>query len=168
MKLETLHDVLVESVKDLYSAETQLTKALPKMSKAAHNADLKTAFEKHLAETENQAARLEQIGKHLNVSVTGKTCAAMKGLITEGQEIIDEDGKPDAKDAALIGAAQKVEHYEIAGYGTAKTYAHLLGLTDVAKLLEESLAEETAADKKLTAVAESGLAQKAAGAKKGH
>lgn len=167
MALETLHDVLVEAVKDLYSAETQLVKALPKMAKAANHALLKTAFTNHLAETEGQVERLEQIGKLLDIKVTGKTCQAMKGLITEGQETMDESGSDSAKDAALINAAQKVEHYEIAGYGTARTYATLLGLTQVAKLLDQTLEEEGAADKKLTAVAEGGVLKEAIGAGKG-
>ncbi len=167
MKLNNLTDVLVHTVQDLYSAETQLTKALPKMHTAASHAQLKAAFEKHLAETENQVARLEQVCERLGVSAKGVTCEGMKGLIKEVQEVIDMGGEPAAKDAALIAAGQKVEHYEIAGYGTARTFAQVLGLQEVAKLLEASLKEENAADETLTTVAESGLNDAAAvGARK--
>ena len=155
MKLTSLTDVLVHTVQDLYSAETQLTKALPKMASAASDAKLKKAFETHLTQTENQVTRLEKVCEHLNVSPKGVTCEGMKGLIKEGQEVIDMTGDAAAKDAALICAAQKVEHYEIAGYGSAQTYAKLMDLTEVARLLQETLDEEGAADKKLTTVAES-------------
>ncbi len=154
MKLNTLNDVLTDSIKDLYSAETQITKALPKMAKAAGSPKLKQAFETHLAETEKQVERLEKVAELMGISVKGKTCVATKGLVEEGQEIIDEDGTPEAKDAALIGAAQKIEHYEIAGYGTARSLAEKCGLTEVASLLQQTLDEEGATDKKLTAIAE--------------
>lgn len=162
MKLESLRDVLNESVRDLYSAETQLVRALPKMAKAATNPDLKAAFTEHLAETKTQVERLEQACELLGVKPKGKTCNAMKGLVEEGVEVIEAKGDPSAKDAALIGAAQKVEHYEIAGYGTCRTFASILGEDDVAALLQATLDEEGAADEKLTGIAEAGLNQDAA------
>ena len=162
MKLNTLRDVFEESIRDLYSAETQLTKALPKMAKAASNPDLKAAFTEHLEVTRNQAARLEQICDRLGIKAKGKTCQAMKGLIEEGSEIIEEDGSPAAKDAALIGAAQKVEHYEIAGYGTVHTFATILGEEEAAELLEQTLNEEKEADESLTELAESSINDEAA------
>ena len=155
MSLDSLHTLLVTELKDLYSAETQLTKALPKMAKAACTAELRTAIEEHLAETEKQVERLETIFEQLEASPKGKKCKAMAGLIEEGKEVIDEDGEDSVKDAALIGAAQKVEHYEIAGYGTARTFAQLLGLDEIANLLQETLDEESAADEKLTELARS-------------
>lgn len=167
MKLDSLRDVLTESVRDLYNAETQLVKALPRMAKAASSPELKAAFTEHLEETRRQVERLDQVCELLGVKAKGKTCQAMKGLIEEGAEIIAEDGDPSAKDAALIGAAQKVEHYEIAGYGTARTFASILGEDDVAALLQATLDEEGAADEKLTSIAESGLNQEAAGAEEG-
>lgn len=153
-KMKSLEDFLLEELKDLYSAEKQLTKALPKMAKAATSEELRTAFEDHLKETENQVARLEKISKIAGRSLTGKKCKAMKGLIEEGKEIMEEDCTPEVRDVALIAAAQKVEHYEIASYGCAKTYARLLGYTDVEKLLEETQQEESAADEKLTEISE--------------
>ena len=167
MKLDSLRDVLADSVRDLYNAETQLVKALPKMAKAASSPELKAAFTGHLEETKTQVTRLEQVCDRLGVKAKGRTCQAMKGLIEEGSEIISAKGDPDAKDAALIGAAQKVEHYEIAGYGTARTFASILGENEVAQLLQATLDEEGAADKKLTAIAESGLNQEAADEDKG-
>ena len=154
MKLDSLKTVLGESVRDLYSAESQLVKALPKMAKAASHPDLKTAFTAHLAETKVQAERLEKVCELLGVKAKGKTCKAMKGLVEEGSEIIEEDGTPAAKDAALIEAAQKVEHYEMAAYGTARTHAALLGHGKVAKMLQQTLNEEGTTDKKLTQLAE--------------
>ena len=162
MPLNDLRDVLVECVRDLYSAETQLVKALPKMAKAATNPDLKAGFTAHLAETRGQVERLEKVAELLGCKTKGKTCAAMKGLVEEGQEVIGEVGNPTAKDALLISAAQKVEHYEIAGYGTARTFATVLGEDEVAALLQATLDEEKATDAKLTAVAESGLNEEAA------
>lgn len=162
MKLDSLRDVFVECVRDLYSAETQLVKALPKMAKAASSAVLKQGFLEHLEQTKAQAERLESICEDLGVKAKGKTCQAMKGLIEEGSEVIGEDGAPAAKDAALIVAAQKVEHYEIAGYGSAVTFAKLLGETEAAELLAQTLEEEKATDEKLTQVAESGLNEEAA------
>ncbi len=162
MKFDSLQDVFVDSIRDLYNAENQLVKALPKMAKAAHSSELRTAFEEHLQQTEGHVERLERVAEELGVKPKGKTCQAMKGLIEEGQEIIEHDGEPSAKDAALIGAAQKVEHYEIAAYGTVRTFARLLGEENVAELLQQTLDEEGAADKKLTEIAESGLNQEAA------
>lgn len=155
MAMKSLHDLLVEELKDLYSAENQLVKALPKMAKAATAPELREAFESHLEETNGQVERLEQIFKGLEESPKGKKCAAMEGLIEEGSEIISENEKSSVLDAGLICAAQKVEHYEIASYGCVRTFAQLLGLEDVAELLQETLDEEGAADKKLTELAES-------------
>lgn len=149
-----LEELLIDSLKDLYNAENQLIKALPKMAKNATNEQLRLAFERHLQETRNQVTRLDQIADEMDISLRGKTCTAMKGLIEEGKEAIDEF-EDDVLDAAMIGAAQKVEHYEIAGYGTARTHAQMLGLTKVAKLLQQTLDEEAATDKKLTQLAES-------------
>jgi ferritin-like metal-binding protein YciE len=154
MKLESLHDLFVEELKDLYNAEIQLTRALPKMAKAASAEDLRTAFEDHLTETEHHVQRLERIFKQLDANPKGKKCKAMVGLIEEGKEIMEEDAEDAVKDAALISAAQRVEHYEIAGYGTVRTYAQLLGFDEAANLLQETLDEEGAADKKLTELAQ--------------
>jgi ferritin-like metal-binding protein YciE len=149
-----LQELLVDELKDLYNAENQLIKALPRMAKAATAPELKRAFDKHLGETRRQAQRLEQIGRALDIKITGKKCKAMEGLITEGKELIQEDMDENALDAGLIGAAQKVEHYEIAAYGTARTHAALLGHDKVARLLQQTLDEEGETDKKLTAIAE--------------
>ena len=149
-----LHELLVDELKDLFSAENQIIKALPRMAKAASAPELKRAFEKHLIETRRQVERLEQIGRALDVKVTGKKCKGMEGLIDEGKEIMQEDLDESALDAGLIGAAQKMEHYEIAAYGTARTHAQLLGLDKVARLLQQTLDEEGATDKKLTMLAE--------------
>jgi ferritin-like metal-binding protein YciE len=154
-KINTLHDVYVEQLRDLYSAETQLIKALPKMAKAAQNETLKKGFEEHLEQTKGHAERLEEIFEELDEKPTGKKCQAMAGLVAEGAETIGEDATPEAKDAMLIAAAQRVEHYEIAGYGSVKTYANLLGYDEAAKLLEETLDEEVETDEKLTEAAES-------------
>jgi ferritin-like metal-binding protein YciE len=154
-KINTLHDVYVEQLKDLYSAETQLIKALPKMAKAATSPDLAKGFEDHLEQTKEHAARLEQIFEELDEKPTGKKCKAMEGLVAEGAEAIEEDASDAAKDAMLIAAAQRVEHYEIAGYGSVKTYAELLGEDEAAKLLEQTLQEEKDTDQKLTEAAES-------------
>jgi ferritin-like metal-binding protein YciE len=154
MKLASLHDLFVDELKDLYNAETQLTKALPKMAKAAASEELRTAFEKHLDETEHQIERLDTIFKQLDASPKGKKCKAMAGLIEEGKEMIETDGEEAVKDAGLIAAAQRVEHYEMAGYGTVRTYAQLLGFDEAAKLLQETLEEEAAADQKLGELAQ--------------
>jgi ferritin-like metal-binding protein YciE len=154
MALNTLHDLYVDELKDLYSAENQLVKALPKMAKAASDPKLRQAFESHLEETKGHVQRLETIFKELDESPKGKKCKAMEGLIEEGGEILKEDGQPSVIDAALIAAAQRVEHYEMAAYGSTRTFATLLGFEDAANLLQETLDEEAKADKKLTEVAE--------------
>lgn len=149
-KLKSIEALLVQEIKDLYSAETQLVKALPKMAKAATDPDLRAGFETHLEETKVHVDRLEEVAKFLDVSPKGKSCKAMKGLIEEGSEVIDEDGEPAVKDLALIVAAQKVEHYEIAGYGSARTLAEVLGFDEAVELLQATLDEEGQTDKKLT------------------
>jgi ferritin-like metal-binding protein YciE len=162
MKFNSLHEVLTDYVRDLYSAESQLVKALPRMAKAASSPDLRAAFQEHLEQTRRHVERLDRVCADLGIRPKGKTCHAMKGLIEEGQEVISSTGDPAAKDAALIGAAQKVEHYEIAGYGTARTFARVLGEMAAADLLEQTLDEEKATDEQLTALAESGLNREAA------
>lgn len=153
-KIESLQELFAEELKDLYSAETQLTHALPKMAKAASNEELASSFRNHLKETEGHKTRLERIAEMHDFSPKGKKCLAMEGLVAEGAETIGEDAPPSVKDAALICAAQKVEHYEIAGYGTLRRFAELLGYEDAAKLLAATLEEEYAADKKLNSCAE--------------
>lgn len=155
MKIKTLHDLYVEQLHDLYSAETQLVEALPKMAKAATNVQLKTAFTEHLAQTKGHVQRLEQIFTKLGEESKGPTCKGMKGLISEGEEMIKNKGEPAAIDAGLIAAAQRVEHYEMAGYGCVRTYAKQLGDTQSQTLLQQTLDEEGAADEKLTKLAES-------------
>jgi ferritin-like metal-binding protein YciE len=155
MKLRTLHDLYVEELKDLYSAEHQLLKALPKMAKAATAPQLSKAFTGHLTQTKSHIERLERIFKKLEVSPKGKTCKAMQGLLEEGAAVIAEDADPTVMDAALIAAAQRVEHYEMAGYGCVRTFARLLGYQQAAGLLQRTLNEEGAVDKKLTKLAES-------------
>ncbi len=150
-----LEVLLVDELKDIYSAENQILKALPKMVKGASSPELKRAFERHLEETRRQVERLDQIGQALDIKLTGKKCKGMEGLIEEGKEIMEEDLDENAIDAGLIGAAQKVEHYEIAAYGTARTHATLLGYTKIARLLQQTLNEEGATDKKLSQLAES-------------
>ena len=150
MKLASLDDLFVEELKDLYDAEKQLTKALPKMAKAASSEELTAAFEEHLQVTERHVERLDQIFRSCGESPGRKKCEAMKGLIEEGAEIIAEDAAAAVKDAALIAAAQKVEHYEIASYGCVRTWAQLLGNDKAAQLLQQTLDEEGEADKKLT------------------
>lgn len=153
MKLETLQDLYVEELRDLYDAENQLLKALPKMAKAASSPELKSAFEEHLQITESQVNRLEQIFDKLGERPKGKKCPGMKGLIEEGKDLMSEDAEEDVMDAGLIAAAQKVEHYEIAGYGCVRTYAEQLGHTEEAELLRQTLEEEKEADHKLTELA---------------
>ena len=155
MSLNSLHDLLVDELNDLYSAENQLLKALPKMAKAATSPKLQMAFKNHLTQTETHVARLEKIFQGFDVSPKGKKCAAMEGLIEEGAGIIKAKGEPAVKDAALIAAAQRVEHYEMAGYGCVRTFAQTLGLTAESKILQETLDEEGATDKALTELAES-------------
>ena len=155
MKNENLRELLVEELKDLYSAETQLTKALPKVAKNASDPQLKKAIESHLKETEGHVERLEQMFEQLGGSPKGKTCEGMKGLISEADERIKEGGEPAVLDAGLIADAQRVEHYEISAYGSARTFANLLGEKQIVTLLEATLKEEKAADQKLTSIAES-------------
>ena len=154
MKLMTLEELLTDELKDLYSAENQLVKALPKLAKATDSEDLRKAFEHHLEQTRNQVRRIEQVCNELSVKPGGKKCVAMEGLIEEGKEILSADAEPDILDAALIGAAQKVEHYEISAYGTARAHARQLGFMRAADLLGETLHEEEQADEKLTMIAE--------------
>jgi len=164
MKLKTLHDLLAHELQDLHSAEQQLVKALPKMAKAATDEDLKAGFEEHLEETRNHVTRLEEVGKICECKITGHKCKAMEGLIEEGAELISEDAEDSVRDAGLIGAAQRVEHYEIAGYGTARALASLLGYDEAVDLLTETLDEEKATDEKLTELAESAINVEAAAA----
>jgi ferritin-like metal-binding protein YciE len=154
LTLDNLENVLVLQLEDLYSAEEQLIEALPKMAEAASSPELKHALTTHLDETRRQKTRLERAFRALGKEITSETCEAMKGLIDEGDEVAGLDGEPHAKDAALIAAAQRVEHYEIAGYGCARTFARQLGREDVAALLQETLEEESNADKILTHIAE--------------
>lgn len=165
MAMNSLSDLLEDAIKDLYSAENQLVKALPKMAKKASSPALKKALTTHLEETKIHAQRLETIGKELEVKVSGKKCKAMEGLIEEGAEVLEEEGDPAVIDAAIIGAAQRVEHYEIAAYGTARAIAEKLGHSRVVSLLQQTLDNEGAADKKLTSISESEvLAEALAGA----
>lgn len=157
MEIDSLRKLYVDELKDLYSAEKQILQALPKMVKAASHPDLKAGFEAHLRQTEGQVERLERIFESLGKSPSGKKCKGMEGLLEEGNEAITEDMDEPTRDAALIAAAQKVEHYEIAGYGTVSAYALLLGLQDHVKLLQQTLDEEGATDKKLTRLAESSI-----------
>lgn len=151
--LKNLNDLLMHELKDLYSAEKQITKALPKMIKAAGNADLKQALEDHLAETEEHVSRLETIFGQLAITSRGAKCVAMEGLVEEGKSILEEEMDQEVRDAAIISAAQRVEHYEIAGYGCARSFAQRLGHNEVAELLQTTLDEEKAADEKLTQIA---------------
>ncbi len=155
MELNTLKDLYIHELKDLYSAEKQLTKALPKMAKAATHEDLAAGFETHLAETEEHVSRLETILKSHDESTRGPKCKGMEGVIKEGQEMIEEDAEDEVRDAGLISAAQRVEHYEMAGYGCARTYAEMIGDEQGAKLLQQTLDEESATNQKLTDLAES-------------
>jgi len=157
MQLQSLQDVFTHELQDLYDAENQLLQALPKMAQAASNQELREAFEHHLDETRDHAQRLEEIFGQLGISGSGETCEAMRGLVKEGEKTIAMDGDPTAKDAALIAAAQRVEHYEIAAYGTARTLADKLGLDDISGLLNETLDEESDADSKLTKIATGGM-----------
>lgn len=161
MKVRTMNDLLVDMVKDLYNAESQLTKALPKMAKKTNSDELRTAFQTHLEETERQRDRLEEVAEILDITPKGKKCAAMAGIVEEAEEMIADVKDNEVLDAALIAAAQKVEHYEIASYGTACSYAKMLGLDKVANILHEILEEEKATDVKLTGIAENFVNQKA-------
>jgi len=153
MSVETIHDLFLNELKDLYSAEKQITKALPKMAKAAASPELREAFTSHLRETEGHVKRLEEVFEILEAKGRGKTCEGMKGLLTEGSELLQEADKGDVRDAGLITAAQRVEHYEMAAYGGVREMAELMGHDDVVELLEATLEEEKAADKKLTTIA---------------
>jgi len=152
MSVETLEELLVDELKDLYSAEKQIVRSLPKLAKAAASTELQEALLSHLEETKGQVERLEQIAELVGKKLTGKTCVGMQGVLEEGSEVVEETDKGTVRDAALIGASQRVEHYEIAGYGTARDFAKILGMNDVAELLEQTLQEEKAADKKLTSL----------------
>lgn len=154
MELDDLRRLYVHELKDLYSAENQLLKALPKMEKAAADKDLKKAFSSHLTETERHVKRLEDVFKRLDFKPGGQKCAGMEGLIEEGSDMINEDAPAAVKDAGLIAAAQRIEHYEIAGYGVARTYAEKLGDYQAADLLQETLNEEGLADQKLSRLAQ--------------
>ena len=156
MYIETLEHVFIHELKDLYSAENQLAKALPKMAKAATTPELKQGFEKHLEETQVHIQRIEQIFEDYEFSPGGVKCDGMAGLISEGEEAVEEDAPGPVKDAMLIAAAQRVEHYEIAGYGTARTFAKHLGNDRAYQLLQQTLEEEGMTDQKLTQLAESG------------
>lgn len=153
MKMKTLEDLFLHELKDLYAAEKQLLKALPKMAKAASHQELQDAFDEHLQQTETHVKRLEDIFSQLDLSTRGAKCEAMEGLIEEGKKILAEDMADDVRDAALICAAQRVEHYEMAGYGCARTFARDLGHHDAATLLQQTLEEEAATDEKLTEIA---------------
>jgi ferritin-like metal-binding protein YciE len=153
-KITTTTELLVEELKDLYSAESQLLKALPKMAKAAESEELQEAFTNHLKQTEGQVKRLEKVMKKLGESPKGKKCKAMEGLVAEAKEVLEEDAEPVLRDLALIVAAQKVEHYEIAGYGSARTLAEISGESEIAEILQETLDEEGETDKLLTKIAE--------------
>jgi ferritin-like metal-binding protein YciE len=155
MKLETLKALYIHELKDLYSAEKQIIKALPKMVKAASNKQLAAGFKEHLEQTKEQVARLERILTSHDESNRGPKCEGMEGLIKEGDELIEEDAEDEVRDAGLIAAAQRIEHYEIAGYGCARTYAELLEDPDSAELLQTTLTEESDTDKKLTNLAKS-------------
>jgi ferritin-like metal-binding protein YciE len=157
MEIANLQELLVDEMRDIYNAENQILKALPKMAKKATNPKLKQAFESHLQETEGHVERLKQIFEGLGQKPTGKKCAAMQGIIQEGSELMSEDMSDEAMDAALIAAAQKVEHYEMASYGTVRAWATVAGMKDVAKVLQQTLTEEGAADQKLTKIAESSV-----------
>ena len=154
-KMATLDDLYTDLLKDLYSAEKQLVKALPKIAKNAQSPDLQKAFQEHLRQTEGHVERIERIFSDMDGSPRGKKCVGMEGLIEEGNELLQEDAEPDVLDAGLIAAAQKVEHYEIAGYGTARAWAQRLGYASAARLLQQTLEEESLANEKLTKIAES-------------
>ena len=156
-QFDSLQDLFLNQLEDLYDAEQRLTKALPKMAEAAHASQLRHAFLEHLTQTQGHVSRLDTIFRQIRAEPKRETCEAMKGLIAEGEEMISAKGDPDVKDAALIAAAQRVEHYEISGYGTARTFALRLGRRDAADLLQQTLREESETDKKLTQIAESSV-----------
>jgi ferritin-like metal-binding protein YciE len=162
MKLTNLEDLFVQELKDLYSAENQITKALPRMAKAASSPELKNAFQEHLEVTRNQVQRLEQIFQDLGVNPRGKKCVGMEGLIEEGKELLENDADEAVIDAGLLAAAQKVEHYEMAAYGTVCAFAKLLGNDDAADLLSQTLEEEKETDLRLSQIAEQSVNVQAA------
>jgi ferritin-like metal-binding protein YciE len=164
MALNSMDELFLNELKDVYNAEKQLVAALPRMAKAAQSPKLQQAITKHLRETEGHVKRLEQILQSLGEPLRGKKCKGMEGLIEEGKEILEEEGAAEVIDAAIISAAQRVEHYEIAAYGCLRTYAQLLGNTDADRLLQQTLAEEEATDKALTALGEGGINQAAVAA----
>jgi ferritin-like metal-binding protein YciE len=157
MEIDSLQKLYVDELKDLYSAEKQILQALPRMAKKTSNPQLRQAFEEHVEVTRKQVERLDKIFERLERSPRGKKCKGMEGLLEEGKEMMEEDMAPDVRDAALISAAQRVEHYEIAGYGTVRTYARLLGEEEDARLLQQTLDEEGETDKKLTQLAETSI-----------
>jgi ferritin-like metal-binding protein YciE len=167
-KVTTMEELFIEELRDLYDAETQLTKALPKMAKAANSEELRNAFEEHLGQTENQVERLKRIFELSSEKPTGKKCAAMAGLIKEGDEMASDTEDTPVRDAGLIAAAQKVEHYEISGYGSARTHAELLGNDEAVRLLDETLREEKETDEKLTELAQGMINEEAAGSMSGN
>ena len=147
-----MQELLVDELKDLYSAEKQILRALPKVAKATTSPELREALLNHLEETKGQVARLEQIGEMVGKKMTGKTCVGMKGVLEEGSEVLEDTEKGNVRDAALISASQRIEHYEMAGYGSAREFAKMLGLSEVAALLDQTLTEEKNADKKLSGI----------------
>jgi ferritin-like metal-binding protein YciE len=165
MKLNTLHDLYLNELKDLYNCEQQILKALPKMAEAASSPDLRRAFQKHLDQTKTQAGRLEQIFQKLGQPAKGQKCKGIEGIIKEGENLMDEDAPPAVSDAALIASAQRVEHYEVAGYGTARSFARRLGFEDHARLLQETLTEEGETDRELTSLADSYINEEAKSAR---
>lgn len=166
MKLESLKELYVHELRDLYSAEQQLLKALPRMAKGASAPDLQKGFLQHEEQTRDQVERLEKIFRELGQKPTGKKCVGMEGLLEEGKELLTKDMDPNVRDAGLIAAAQKVEHYEIAGYGSVRTYAEMLGHKDAAQLLQKTLEEEMKTDQKLTQLAQGGINMDALGAER--
>ncbi len=162
MSLDTLQSLFENELKDIYNAEKQLVDALPRIAKAASSPDLADAITSHLEETKGHVQRIEQIMRSLDMPTRGKKCKGMEGLLAEGKEMLEEDGEDSVKDAGIISAAQRVEHYEMAAYGCLKSYAEILGHTDAARLLDKTLQEEEAADEKLNQLAEGGINQAAA------
>lgn len=152
MSVETMQELLIDELKDLYSAEKQIVRALPKLAKAVSSPELQQALLSHLEETKGQVSRLEKISEIVGKKLTGKTCVGMKGVLEEGSEVLEDTDKGIVRDAALIAASQRVEHYEMAGYGAAREFAKLLGHSDIAALLDETLTEEKNADKKLSVI----------------
>ena len=167
MSLDTLQSLFENELKDVYNAEKQLVDALPRIAKAASSPELADAITSHLEQTKGHVQRIEQIMRSLDMPTRGKKCKGMEGLLAEGKEILEEDGEDSVKDAAIISAAQRVEHYEMAAYGCLRTYAQILGHTEAARLLDQTLQEEEAADEKLSGLAEGGINQAAAAAANG-